>query len=310
MTSYTKAGVDLEAAARWVGKLKGLSSAIGGFGGFYPLGEDFLVASTDGVGTKLKLAFALDKHDTVGIDLVAMNVNDILTSGAKPLFFLDYIATSKLDVPKMESIIAGIVQGCEMAGCALIGGETAQMNDFYADGHYDLAGFAVGIVKQSERIDGSSIQKGDCLVGLPSSGPHSNGFSLIRKIVQESEYSAWADFLMAPTRIYVKEVEGIRSKFVVKGMAHITGGSFAKNIPRMLPKGLGAQLTWGSFPVPSVFDHLQEKGGISNEEMRRVFNMGIGFVLCLSPEEAALLCKESKGYLIGEVIDGEGVTWK
>jgi phosphoribosylformylglycinamidine cyclo-ligase len=305
MTSYSKAGVNLEGAAKWVSRLKTLSPEIGGFGGFYPYGDDFLVASTDGVGTKLKIAIALDKHDTIGIDLVAMNVNDILTSGAKPLFFLDYLAVSKLEEKKLEEILSGIQKGCEEAGCLLIGGETAQMGDFYPEGHYDAAGFAVGVVRKKDRVDGSSIEKGDYLVGLPSSGAHSNGFSLIRKVLGERDES-----LLTPTKIYVKRVHELMGKVKMKGMAHITGGAFGKNIPRMLPEGLGA-LIYGGWPVPEVFSRIQKAGGIATEEMRRVFNLGIGFILCMSAEEARSLCKkEGDCFLVGEVVSGKGVLWR
>ncbi len=321
MTSYLQTGVNLDAAAQWVQQLKTMSSSVGGFGGLYPLGEDFLVASTDGVGTKLKIAFALNQHDTVGIDLVAMNVNDILTCGARPLFFLDYVATSKLEIPQMEKVIAGILQGCNEAGCALIGGETAQMPDFYKAGEYDLAGFAVGIVKQKQRIDGSDVQAGDLLVGLTSSGPHSNGFSLIRTIIgddprelqksMDESGKTLGQLLLTPTRIYVKKVQHLLSKFPIKAMAHITGGSFQKNIPRMLPMGLSAVLFNNSWPILPIFRYLQEKGGVAEEEMKRVFNMGIGFVLALPSASAKDLCDHEKDcFIIGEVIRGEKMQWR
>ncbi len=316
MATYLKAGVNLDAAAKWVKKLAVLSPEIGGFGGFYPLGDDYLVASTDGVGTKLKIACAMGKHDTIGIDLVAMNVNDILTSGARPLFFLDYIAVSRLDPEQVEQVVSGIARGCEDAGCALIGGETAQMPDLYREGEYDLAGFAVGIVKQKERIDGKSILKGDKIVGLPSSGVHSNGFSLVRQIVGEDFLSETmggqtiGEVLLTPTRIYVKQVQGLMTQFPIKGMAHITGGSFEKNLPRALPKGLTARIQEGSWPVLPIFSFLQERGKISHEEMRRVFNRGIGFALIMSGDDAKRLCeKESDCFLIGEVIEGERLQW-
>ncbi|MGC1878532.1 MAG: phosphoribosylformylglycinamidine cyclo-ligase [Rhabdochlamydiaceae bacterium] len=318
MSSYLQAGVNLDAAAQWIQKLKSASSSIGGFGGLYPLGDDYLVASADGVGTKLKLAFAMDRHETVGIDLVAMNVNDILTCGAKPLFFLDYIATSSLDLEQMEKVVAGILQGCSEAGCLLLGGETAQMPDFYKAGEYDLAGFAVGIVKQKDRIDGRHVRAGDLLVGLPSSGPHSNGFSLIRKIVGEDPNElhksidgsgkTLGELLLTPTRIYVKQVHELLSRYPIKAMAHITGGAFWKNIPRMLPAGLSAALFNNSWPVPYIFHYLQEKGGIAEEEMLRIFNRGIGFVLVLSPASAKELCNQEKDhFIIGEVIEGTGM---
>lgn len=316
MSTYLAAGVNLEAAASWVNRLKGLATGIGGFGGIFPLGDDDLVASTDGVGTKLKLAFALNRHDTVGIDLVAMNVNDILTCGAKPLFFLDYAAVSKLDPEQMEQVVKGIATGCLDAGCALIGGETAQMPDLYREGEYDLAGFAVGIVKRKDRIDGKSIEKGDLLVGLPSSGVHSNGFSLVRRIIGEDKLmeklgsQTLGEILLTPTRIYVKRVLDFLKRFSIKGMAHITGGGFSKNIPRTLPKGLTAEIYEGSWPSLPIFSYLQKLGNVEEDEMRRVFNRGIGFVLVLAPNEAKSLCREeSECYLIGEVIQGDALVW-
>jgi phosphoribosylformylglycinamidine cyclo-ligase len=314
LSTYQAAGVNLEKAAGWVKRLKGIAPAIGGFGGIYPLGDDDLVASTDGVGTKLKLAFTLNRHDTIGIDLVAMNVNDILTTGAKPLFFLDYIATASLDPEKMEQVVTGIAKGCEEASCALIGGETAQMPSMYKEGEYDLAGFAVGIVKRKNRIDGSGIQKGDLLVGLPSSGVHSNGYSLIHSFIKDLEEKIGGktvgEMLLAPTRIYVREVHALMERFQIKGMAHITGGAFLKNIPRVLPKGLTARIDEGSWPIPEIFRFLQERGGITSAEMRRVFNRGIGFVLILDPGQAKrLVQEEKKGYIIGEVIEGESLVW-
>ncbi len=316
MSTYLEAGVNLDAAAVWVGRLKKSAPEIGGFGAIFPLGEDDLVASTDGVGTKLKLAIALNRHETIGIDLVAMNVNDILTTGAKPLFFLDYLAVSRLDPEKMESVILGISKGCEEAGCSLIGGETAQMPGLYREGDYDLAGFAVGIVKRNERIEGKSIQSGDLIVGLPSSGIHSNGFSLVRQIIKEDQLhipfqgKTLGEILLTPTRIYVKWVHELMARFPIKGMAHITGGAFGKNIPRMLPKGLSARIKEGSWPVPEIFQFLQKKGEISELEMRRVFNRGIGFTLVLAPHDAKRICTEERDcYLIGEVVKGEGLVW-
>lgn len=314
MSTYQAAGVNLEAAAGWVKRLKGIAPAIGGFGGIYPLGEDDLVASTDGVGTKLKLAFSMNRHDTIGIDLVAMNVNDILTTGARTLFFLDYMAVGRLDPEKMERVVAGIARGCEEAGCALIGGETAQMPSIYKEGEYDLAGFAVGIVKRKNRIDGSRIEKGDLLIGLPSSGVHSNGFSLIHSFVKDLGEKiggkTLGEILLTPTRIYVKEVQALMERFQIKGMAHITGGAFAKNIPRALPKGLTARIDEGSWPIPDIFRFLQERGKISHSEMRRVYNRGIGFVLMLAPHEAKRLAQVEKNvFLIGEVIEGESLVW-
>ena len=317
MSTYLDSGVTLDGAASWVRQLKSMIPGVGGFGGIFPLGENDLVASTDGVGTKLKIAISCNRHDTIGIDLVAMNVNDILTSGAKPLFFLDYLAVSKLEVETLKQIVAGIAKGCEEAGCALIGGETAQMPGLYCEGEYDMAGFAVGIVKREDRIDGSGIQKGDLIVGLPSSGVHSNGFSLVRQIVGEDRFhelvggESLGEILLTPTRIYVKQVLELMAQFPIKGMAHITGGSFAKNLPRALPKGLTACLREGSWPIPQIFSYLQQLGGVPMEEMRRVFNRGIGFALILDREEAKRLCqREKECYLIGEVVEGEGLIWK
>jgi phosphoribosylformylglycinamidine cyclo-ligase len=318
-STYLEAGVNLDAAAGWVNRLKKLAPGIGGFGGIYPLGEDDLVASTDGVGTKLKLAIAMNRHDTIGIDLVAMNVNDILTSGAKSLFFLDYLAVAKLDPEKLEQVVAGISNGCEQAGCLLIGGETAQMPGLYRDGDYDLAGFAVGIVKRQDRIDGRKIKKGDLIVGLPSSGVHSNGFSLVWQIIKDCSLNdrisknskTLGEILLTPTCIYVKEVQKLMSQFTIKGMAHITGGAFLKNIPRALPQGLTARIDEGSWPVPEIFQFLQKTGAISNQEMQRVFNRGIGFVLILSAQEAEQLCRQNQHcYLIGEVIEGDSLEWR
>lgn len=318
MSTYLAAGVNLEDAAGWVNRLKKFAPSIGGFGGIYSLGDDDLVASTDGVGTKLKLAVVLNRHDTIGIDLVAMNVNDILTCGATPLFFLDYLAVSQLNPETLEQIVFGIAQGCEEAGCRLIGGETAQMSDMYREGEYDLAGFAVGIVKRKDRIDGSTIQKGDLIVGISSSGVHSNGFSLVRQAIKKHHLQerigpddkTLGEVLLTPTKIYVKQVQRLMTQFCIKGMAHITGGAFSKNIPRMLPKGLTAKILEGRWPIPSIFPILQQIGGISDEEMRRVFNRGIGFALTLSPPNAHLLCQnEQNCFLIGEVIEGDALVW-
>jgi phosphoribosylformylglycinamidine cyclo-ligase len=271
------------------------------------------------VGTKLKIAIELHRHDTIGIDLVAMNVNDILTVGAKPLFFLDYIAVSKLEPDIVEAIVSGIVAGCEEAGCALIGGETAQMPGLYQTGDYDMAGFAVGIVKRKNRIDGSQIREGDLIVGLASSGVHSNGFSLVRKIIGEGRLDepfrkagqTLGETLLTPTSIYVKQVHRLMEQFPIKGMAHITGGAFGKNLPRILPKGLAACIREGSWPIPEIFTYLQNLGGISTAEMRRVFNLGIGFALVLDPQEAHRMCKEEpECFLIGKVIKGDQTEWR
>ncbi|CAA0823744.1 Phosphoribosylformylglycinamidine cyclo-ligase-chloroplastic [Striga hermonthica] len=322
--TYKDAGVDIDAGSELVRRIAKMAPGIGGFGGLFPLGDSYLVAGTDGVGTKLKLAFETGIHDTIGIDLVAMSVNDIVTSGAKPLFFLDYFATSRLDVDLAEKVIKGIVDGCQQSDCVLLGGETAEMPDFYAEGEYDLSGFAVGIVKKDSVIDGKNIEVGDILIGLPSSGVHSNGFSLVRRVLERSGLSLKENLpgssvtlgqaLMAPTVIYVKQVLEIISKGGVKGIAHITGGGFTDNIPRVFPKGLGALIYEDSWAVPPVFKWIQEAGNIEDSEMRRTFNMGVGMVLVVK-EEAALrilgddLLKKS-AFRIGEVVCGEGVSYR
>eukprot|EP00262_Sarcandra_glabra_P022020 TRINITY_DN9542_c1_g1_i1.p1 TRINITY_DN9542_c1_g1~~TRINITY_DN9542_c1_g1_i1.p1 ORF type:complete len:397 (+),score=66.66 TRINITY_DN9542_c1_g1_i1:332-1522(+) len=324
--TYKDAGVDIDAGAELVRRIAKMAPGIGGFGGLFPLGDSYLVAGTDGVGTKLKLAFETGIHDTIGIDLVAMSVNDIVTSGAKPLFFLDYFATSHLDVDLAEKVIRGIVDGCQQSDCALLGGETAEMPDFYANGEYDLSGFAVGIVKKDSVIDGKHIVAGDVLIGLPSSGVHSNGFSLVRRVLAHSGLSlndplpgsgdksiTLGKALMAPTVIYVKQVLNIISKGGVKGLAHITGGGFTDNIPRVFPKGVGAAIYKDSWEIPAIFKWIQEVGGITDAEMRRTFNMGIGMVLVVDPVASTRILGEGHGTTsavrIGEVISSEGVTY-
>ncbi|ESQ44957.1 hypothetical protein EUTSA_v10010436mg [Eutrema salsugineum] len=322
--NYKDSGVDIDAGTELVKRIAKMAPGIGGFGGLFPLGDSFLVAGTDGVGTKLKLAFETGIHHTIGIDLVAMSVNDIVTSGAKPLFFLDYFATSRLDVDLAEKVIKGIVDGCEQSGCALLGGETAEMPDFYAEGEYDLSGFAVGIVKKESVINGKNIVAGDVLIGLPSSGVHSNGFSLVRKVVARSGLSlkdelpggstTLGEALMAPTIIYVKQVLDIISKGGVKGIAHITGGGFTDNIPRVFPDGLGAVIHTDAWELPPLFKWIQQSGNIEDSEMRRTFNLGIGMVLVVSPEAASRILGEANNgdyvaYRIGEVINGEGVSY-
>ncbi|XP_013589955.1 PREDICTED: phosphoribosylformylglycinamidine cyclo-ligase, chloroplastic-like [Brassica oleracea var. oleracea] len=322
--SYKGSGVDIDAGTELVRRIAKMAPGIGGFGGLFPLGDSYLVAGTDGVGTKLKLAFETGIHHTIGIDLVAMSVNDIVTSGAKPLFFLDYFATSRLDVDLAEKVIKGIVDGCGQSDCALLGGETAEMPDFYAEGEYDLSGFAVGIVKKDSVINGKNIVAGDVLIGLPSSGVHSNGFSLVRKVVARSGLSlkdelpggstTLGEALMAPTTIYVKQVLDIISRGGVKGIAHITGGGFTDNIPRVFPDGLGAVIHTDAWELPPLFKWIQQSGRIEDSEMRRTFNLGIGMVLVVSPEAASRILGEAKNgdyvaYSIGEVINGEGVTY-
>ncbi|XP_027342213.1 phosphoribosylformylglycinamidine cyclo-ligase, chloroplastic/mitochondrial isoform X1 [Abrus precatorius] len=322
--TYRDAGVDIDAGSELVRRIAKMAPGIGGFGGLFPLGDSYLVAGTDGVGTKVMLAFETGIHDTIGIDLVAMSVNDIVTAGAKPLFFLDYFATGHLDVDVAEKVIKGIVDGCKQSDCVLLGGETAEMPGLYKEGEYDLSGCAVGIVKKDSVINGTNITAGDILIGLPSSGVHSNGFSLVRsRVLAQSGLSlkdqlpggdiTIAEALMAPTVIYVKQVLDFISKGGVKGIAHITGGGFTDNIPRVFPEGLGAVIYKDSWEVPAVFKWLQEAGKIEDSEMRRTFNMGIGMVLVVSPETASRILesrgKTEKVYHIGKVISGKGVTF-
>ena len=309
--TYRDAGVDIDAGDALVERIKPFAKrtmrpevlgGIGGFGALFELSKKYqepvLVSGTDGVGSKLKLAFMLNKHTTVGQDLVAMSVNDILVQGAEPLFFLDYFACGKLDVDVAASVIGGIAKGCELAGCALIGGETAEMPSMYPEGEYDLAGFAVGAVEKSKLIDGSGIQPGDVVLGLASSGAHSNGYSLIRKIIERARPDMNADFhgqtlgdaLMAPTRIYVKPLLNLIATHpgMVKGMAHITGGGLTENIPRILKAGLHAKLNFSAWQFPPLFQWLQKAGEISDDEMHRVFNCGIGMVVVVSHKDAAM----------------------
>ncbi|WP_321815989.1 MULTISPECIES: phosphoribosylformylglycinamidine cyclo-ligase [unclassified Paraburkholderia] len=305
--SYADAGVDMVAGDALVDRIKpfakktlreGVMGGIGGFGALFEVPkrykEPVLVSGTDGVGTKLRLAFHLNKHDTVGQDLVAMSVNDILVQGAEPLFFLDYFACGKLDVDTAATVVQGIAQGCELSGCALIGGETAEMPGMYPDGEYDLAGFAVGAVEKSKIIDGSTITPGDVVLGLASSGIHSNGFSLVRKIIERANPDLNADFdgrslgdaLMAPTRIYVKPLLKLMETITVKGMAHITGGGLVENIPRVLRDGLTAELDHAAWPLPPLFSWLQKEGGVADAEMHRVFNCGIGMAVVVAADQA------------------------
>ena len=342
--TYRDAGVDIDAGDALVERIKPFAkrtlrpevlAGIGGFGGLVEIGKRYrdpvLVAGTDGVGTKLMLAFALGRHDTVGIDLVAMSVNDILVQGAEPLFFLDYYATGKLDVDVATAVIKGIAAGCEQAGCALIGGETAEMPGMYAPGEYDLAGFAVGVVEKDGIIDGRAIIAGDAVIGLASSGPHSNGFSLIRKIIAASgaqldspfdsttsstnsvdtslttEVGTIGSALLAPTRIYVKPLLALLRELPVKGMAHITGGGLVENVPRMLPAGLQARLMRNSWARPAIFDWLQRHGDVADAEMHRVFNCGIGMVAVVAAGHAEralqfLAAVGERASRIGEVV--------
>ena len=305
--SYAQAGVDIDAGDALVEAIKPFAkrtmrpevlAGIGGFGALFEISRNFrepvLVSGTDGVGTKLKLAFRLGRHDTIGIDLVAMSVNDILVQGAEPLFFLDYFACGKLEVGVAAEVIRGIARGCEQAGCALIGGETAEMPGMYPAGEYDLAGFAVGVVEKSAIIDGRTIVPGDAVLGLASSGAHSNGYSLIRRVVERSGADLQSDFdgrtlgaaLLEPTRIYVKPLLSLMKQLEVKGLAHITGGGLVDNVPRVLPDGVKAVLQRSRWPMPPVFQWLQREGNIADAEMHRVFNCGIGMVLVVAPEHA------------------------
>ncbi|CAB3769933.1 phosphoribosylformylglycinamidine cyclo-ligase [Paraburkholderia humisilvae] len=304
--SYRDAGVDIEAGDALVDAIKpfakktlrdGVLAGIGGFGALFEVPKKYrepvLVSGTDGVGTKLKLAFHLNRHDTVGQDLVAMSVNDILVQGAEPLFFLDYFACGKLEVGTAATVVKGVAYGCELAGCALIGGETAEMPGMYPDGEYDLAGFAVGAVEKANIIDGSKIAPGDIVLGLASSGIHSNGYSLVRKIIERAQPDLTADFdgrpladaLMAPTRIYVKSMLALMEKITVKGMAHITGGGLVENIPRVLQAGLTAELDHRAWPLPPLFSWLQKHGGVADAEMHRVFNCGIGMAVIVAAQD-------------------------
>jgi phosphoribosylformylglycinamidine cyclo-ligase len=305
--SYRDAGVDIDAGDALVERIKPFAkrtmrpevlAGIGGFGALVELPkryrEPVLVSGTDGVGTKLKLAFLLDRHDTIGIDLVAMSVNDVLVQGAEPLFFLDYFACGKLDVERATAVVKGIADGCEQAGCALIGGETAEMPGMYPAGEYDLAGFCVGVVEKTRIIDGRAIAPGDAVLGLASSGAHSNGYSLIRRILERAKPDLAADFhgrpladvLLAPTRIYVKPLLALLEQVPVKGLAHITGGGLVENIPRVLPDGVCAAVDQRTWPLPPLFRWLQEQGGVADGEMHRVFNCGIGMVVVVADRDA------------------------
>ncbi len=325
--SYRDAGVDIDAGDALVERIKPFAKktmrpevlgGIGGFGALFEISKKYqepvLVSGTDGVGTKLKLAFQLKRHDTVGIDLVAMSVNDILVQGAEPLFFLDYFACGKLEVETGAAVVGGIAAGCEQAGCALIGGETAEMPGMYPDGEYDLAGFAVGAVEKSKIIDGSTIKPGDVVLGLASSGAHSNGYSLIRKVIEVAKPDLNADFhgrpladvIMAPTRIYVKPLLKLMAELPVKGMAHITGGGLLENVPRILGEHLTAVLNKSAWDMPPLFRWLQEAGNVAENEMHRVFNCGVGMVVIVAAEDAARAMDSLKAagetvYQLGEI---------
>ncbi len=338
--SYEKAGVNLEAGYEVVRRIKshvkstnrpGVMGNIGAFGGMFDLAslgykEPILVSGTDGVGTKLKIAFEIDKHDTIGIDAVAMCVNDVLAQGAEPLFFLDYVAVGHNEPAKIEAIVASVAEGCRQAGCALIGGETAEMPGMYGGGEYDIAGFTCGVVERAKLIDGSKVKVGDVLVGIASSGVHSNGFSLVRKIVSDNGFDLKAphadlgdkplgEVLLTPTRIYVKQVWEVIRECDVHGISHITGGGFDENIPRILSEGQGVEVTEGSWDILPVFYFLEKYGKVAHREMFNIFNMGVGMVIALDESEAAkaidILTKcGEKASIIGRIVEGEGVTIK
>jgi phosphoribosylformylglycinamidine cyclo-ligase len=336
--AYKSAGVDIDAGNEAVERMKKhvkktfrpeVLTGLGGFGALFQpnlkgMEEPVLVSGTDGVGTKLKIAFAMDKHDTIGIDAVAMCVNDVVVQGAEPLFFLDYLACGKVVPEKVEAIVKGIANGCEQAGCSLIGGETAEMPGMYTDGEYDIAGFTVGLVDRKNVIDGSSIEEGDIVLGIASSGVHSNGFSLVRKVLLENaglsldsyveELDAkLGDVLLEPTKIYVKPILQLLQSYRVKGLVHVTGGGFYDNIPRVLPEGVQAEIIADSWPVLPIFSLIQEKGEISEYDMFRTFNMGIGMVLVVKEEDSESILKKlaslgESAYRIGSISRGnEGV---
>ena len=331
--SYRDAGVDINAGDSLVERIKPFAKRtmrpevlgdLGGFGALVEISQKYrhpvLVSGTDGVGTKLKLAFEWDQHDTVGIDLVAMSVNDILVQGAEPLFFLDYFACGKLDVERAAAVIKGIAAGCEQSGCALIGGETAEMPGMYPDGEYDLAGFAVGVVEKEQVINGRSIVAGDVVLGLASNGIHSNGYSLVRKIIERAQPELDAEFnrgktlrqaIIAPTRLYVKPILAALKQFTIKGMAHITGGGISENVPRILPENTVAAIDSQSWPLPKLFQWLQQAGNVEIQEMYRTFNCGIGMVLVVNAEDADAIQKflQQQGetvYQIGRIRTREG----
>lgn len=345
---YKQAGVDVEAGRAFVNRIKGMVEGtyrpevlggLGGFGGCFELPGGYqkpvLVSGTDGVGTKLTLAQALDRHDTVGIDLVAMCVNDVLTIGAEPLFFLDYLATGKLLPGQLAEVVTGVAQGCKASGCALLGGETAEMPGFYAPGEYDIAGFCVGIVEKTRMLDGSAVAIGDRIIGLASSGVHSNGFSLVRKIVAEGDRGhretagrstgydwtekptilngqSLGEALLTPTQLYVKPIlQALKSTLTIHGMAHITGGGLPENLPRCLGEGQSVRLKLDSWPVPSIFKWLQMAGKVSLRDMFNTFNMGVGFAVIVPSNQSAAACLQFEGagiaaYDIGEVVSGSG----
>lgn len=333
--SYRDAGVDIDAGNALIERIKPLAKAtlrqgvlteVGGFGGLFGIDTDkytdpVLVSGTDGVGTKLKLAFEMDRHDTIGIDLVGMCVNDIIVQGAEPLFFLDYFATGKLSIDQAESVIKGIADGCTRSGCALLGGETAEMPGMYGAGEYDLAGFCVGIVNRDKIIDGSGIKSGDAIIGLASSGPHSNGYSLIRKIIEVGQHSLDQPFsdttlgnaLLEPTRLYIRSLLALIDEITVEGMAHITGGGLLENLPRVMPQQTVANIDAGSWQWPAIFQWLQTEGNVETDEMYRTFNCGIGMCVIVKPDladQAIQLLTDSgeQAHLIGSIAEHDSET--
>jgi len=319
--TYKDSGVDIDKADKLVDYITraakktyspNVLAGIGGFSAAFSIPKGYknpvLVSCTDGVGTKLKIAFALNKHRTIGIDLVAMSVNDLISSGAKPLFFLDYFATGKLNSNQTKDVLKGIIEGCKISGCALIGGETAEMPDFYSPGEYDLSGFAAGIVDRNKIIDGRKIKPGDVVIGLASSGLHSNGFTLVRKLIVQKEWKKFEKVLLKPTKIYTEVISKLIGKWTIKGIAHITGGGLLENIPRVLPDGTGVIIKKERWQVPPIFSLLQNRGNISADEMCRTFNMGIGMVLVVPLSQADKVLRFSnkyeRAYIIGEVVKG------
>jgi phosphoribosylformylglycinamidine cyclo-ligase len=332
---YRDAGVDIDAGDELVERIKPFAArtmrpevigGIGAFGGLFSLAttkyrDPVLVSGTDGVGTKLLVAQALGRHDTIGIDLVAMSVNDVAVMGAEPLFFLDYFACGKLDVDVAAAVVKGVAQGCEMSGCALLGGETAEMPGMYAPGHYDLAGFAVGVVERSKILDGSTTRAGDKLVGVPSSGLHSNGYSLVRKLLVDSGKFDLAqdpgglgrplgDALLEPTRIYAKLLLGLREAHTLRSAAHVTGGGLPGNVPRSVPAGLATVMWRGSWPMPPIFELLRVEGGLDEAALVRTFNCGLGLVLTVPDEQAEDVARAVGGWVVGEVVPRTGEDWE
>ncbi len=309
--TYKKSGVDIDAGDALVDYIRKKNPAIGDFAGLFPMPKGYkrpnLVSCTDGVGTKLKIAQELGVHDTIGIDLVAMNVNDLICCGAKPLFFLDYFAAGKLELPVAKKVLDGIVEGCRQAQCLLVGGETAEMPGMYPKGEYDLAGFSVGLVDEADRVRNDKIKPGDILLGLPSSGVHSNGYSLVRALFKGKDLKKWGKKLLAPTKIYVRPVLKALAAFpgAIKGLAHITGGGLLENVPRFLPEGTDALFFKGSWPVPEVFTEMERRGKVEEKEMFRTFNMGLGMVLAVERSKAVAVRRLlSPCYEVGRVEKG------